>query len=369
MIAWMDRHADRLRAAVRRRRLRERPAPARDPRPWPFRSMPRRRALRIATGALAAMSLVLVVMLTGITVARQDVGHVGVVRNGGPLDKRNIRQVLLPGQRLTWTGWFSQSAHEYPARHVELLYTVTGDPKRGARPSVDVVTVPTRDGVEVGLEATVFFHFVGDGDLELLRRFDSGFGTRRFETYNGRRLKPWEGDDGFAAFMDSVFRPVLENDLRREIGRFRCDQLVASCMLLRHASKLASVGAKPDDSAIINIARVEDAITRSLREDLTRTLEAPYFTDIHFRLSAVRLPSGVQTVINDVHSKYASVSGARAEVSRARYEDERNKILAKTYQQSPALARIHAIRSAPKGATIIINDGEGRTPGLNLGGN
>ena len=90
-----------------------------------------------------------------------------------------------------------------------------------------------------------------------------------------------------------------------------------------------------------------------------------------FRLGselAVRLPSGVQNVIDDVHSKYASVSGARAEVSRARYEDARNKILAKTYQQSPALARIHAIRSAPKGATIIINDGEGRAPGLNLGG-
>jgi len=367
MIARMDRHADRLRAAARRR-LHDRQAPARDPRPWPFRSMPRERALRIATGALAVMALVLVVLFTGITVARQDVGHVGVVRNSGPLDKRNIRQVLLPGQRLTWTGWFSQSPHEYPAKHVELLYTVTSDPKRGARPTVDVVSVPTRDGVEVGLEATIFFHFVGDGDLELLRRFDTGFGTRRFESHDGRRLKPWEGDDGFAAFMDSVFRPVLENDLRREIGRFRCDQLVASCMLLRHASRPTSVGAKVDESAIINIARVEEAITQSLREDLTRTLEAPYFTGIQFRLSAVRLPSGVQAVIDDVHSKYASVSGARAEASRARYEDARNRILGRTYQRNPALARIHAIRSAPKGATIIINDGEGRSPGINLGG-
>ena len=318
--------------------------------------------------ALALMGLVLVVMLTGITVARQDVGHVGVVRNGGPLDRRNIRQILLPGQRLTWTGWFSQSPHQYPASHVELLYTVTSDPKRGARPSVDVVTVPTRDGVQVGLEATIFFHFIGDRDLELLQRFDQGFGTRAFETRDGGRLTPWEGDDGFAAFMDSVFRPVLDNDLRREIGRFRCDQLVASCTLLRHAARPTAVGAHVDESASVNIALVEGRLTRSLREDLARTLEAPYFTGIHFRLSAVRLPGGVQTVIDDVHAKYASVSGARAEVSRARYEDARNKILAKTYQQSPALARIHAIRSAPKGATIIINDGEGRSPGINLGG-
>jgi regulator of protease activity HflC (stomatin/prohibitin superfamily) len=362
----MDGHGERIRAAVRRRPPGGR-GPGRDPRPWPFRSMPRQRALRIATAALALMALVLVVSFSGVTVARQDVGHVGVVRNGGPLDRRNIRQVLLPGQRLTWTGWFSQSPHQYPASHVELLYTVTSDPARGARPSVDVVTVPTRDGVQVGLEATIFFHFIGDRNLSLLKRFDSGLGTRRYDTQGGRRLRPWEGDEGFAALMDSVFRPVLENDLRREIGRFRCDELVASCALLRHASRPAAVGADADNSSSVNISLVEQRLTRSLQEDLTRTLEAPYFFGIHFRLAAVRLPPRVQAVIDDVQAKYASVTGARAEVARARYEDARNKILAATYQRSPALARIHAIRSAPKGATIIINDGEGRSPGLNLG--
>jgi hypothetical protein len=129
------------------------------------------------------------------------------------------------------------------------------------------------------------------------------------------------------------------------------------------------VGADARQSSIVNIALVEERLTRSLQEDLTRTLEAPYFTGIHFRLSSVRLPDGVQKVIDDVQARYGSVSGARADVARARYEDARNKILAKTYQQSPALARIHAIRSAPKGTTIIINDDAGgRTPGLNLGG-
>jgi regulator of protease activity HflC (stomatin/prohibitin superfamily) len=317
---------------------------------------------------LAVMAIVLLVMLTGISVQRQDVGHVGVVRNGGPLDKRDIRQVLMPGQGLKWAGWFSQDPHEYPAAHVELLYTVTSDPKRGARPGVDVVTIPTRDGVQVGLEATIFFHFVGDRDLELLRRFDNGFGTRRFESHDGRRLKPWEGDDGFSAFMDSVFRPVLENDLRREIGRFRCEQLVASCTLLRHPSRPVDVGQTTDDSSNVNIAQIEDRLSRSLRDDLTRTLEAPYIWGMHFRLSSVTLPSGVQEVIDDVQAKYASVSGARADVAKARYEDARNQILADTYQRSPALARIHSIRETPKGSTIIINDGEGKSPGLNLGG-
>ena len=330
--------------------------------------MPRQRALRLASLLIALMAVVLITMLSGVTVSRQDVGHVGVVRNGGPLDRRNIRQILMPGQRLTWTGWFSQDPHQYPASHVELLYTVTSDPKRGARAGVDVVTVPTRDGVRVGLEATVFYHFVGDRDLAALRRFDSGLGTRVYPTPDGKELHPWDGDEGFAALMDSVYRPVLENDLRREIGRFRCEQLVASCTLLRHASRPATVGADATQSSIVNIARVEARITRSLERDLADTLEGPYFWGVHFRLASVTLPPGVQDVIDDVHAKYASVSGARAEASRARYEDARNRILAETYQKSPALARIHAIRSAPKGATIIINDGAGQSPGLNLGG-
>jgi regulator of protease activity HflC (stomatin/prohibitin superfamily) len=330
--------------------------------------MPRDRALRVATAILAVMAIVLVVMLMGITVARQDVGHVGVVRNGGPFDRRNIRQVLMPGQRLTWTGWFSQSAHEYPASHVELLYTVTSDAARGARPGVDVVTVPTRDGVQVGLEATIFFHFIGDRDLELLRRFDSGIGTRAFRTVDGRWLRPWEGEDGLSAFMDSVFRPLLENDLRREIGRFRCEQLVASCTLLRHPSRLSAVGSRVDQSSNVNIARIESRITRSLERELADTLEGGYFWGIHFRLAAVRLPDRVQGVIDDVQAKFAAISGARADVTRARYEDARNRILADTYERSPALAQIHAIRSAPKGTTVIINSDRERSPGLNLGG-
>jgi regulator of protease activity HflC (stomatin/prohibitin superfamily) len=337
-------------------------------RPRGFRSMPRQRALRLGTLALAVMGVLLITMVTGATISRQDVGHVGVVRNGGPFDRRNIRQLLMPAQKLTWTGWFSQDPHEYPSSHVELLYTVTSDPRRGSREGADVVTVPTRDGVRVGLEATIFYHFVGERDPRILRQFDSGLATRRYPTRDGNDLFPWEGDTGFAALMDSVWRPVLENDLRREIGRFRCEQLVASCALLRRATRVSNVGSDPTESSTVNIARVESRITSSLEEDLARTLEAPYFWGIHFRLSAVRLPGTVQSVIDGVHGKYAAVSGSRAEVAAARYEQKRNEILARSYRNSPALARIHAIQAAPKGATIIINDSGTKSPGLNVGG-
>ena len=79
--------------------------------------------------------------------------------------------MLLPGQGLTWIGFFSSAPHQYPAATVNRTYTVTSDPKRGNRPGVDVVTVPTKDGVQVGVEATVFLRFVGESNLDVLSAF------------------------------------------------------------------------------------------------------------------------------------------------------------------------------------------------------
>src|SRR4051812_46804247 len=53
------------RDARRRRPPRGARLAARDPRPWPFRSMPRQRALRVATLVLALMGVALIVLLSG----------------------------------------------------------------------------------------------------------------------------------------------------------------------------------------------------------------------------------------------------------------------------------------------------------------
>src|SRR4051812_31702685 len=107
-------------SAFRRRppaRPRSAPPPRRPrtpaPPPWPLHRLSREAARRAATVALAVMTVLTLFALTGVRFARQQPGYVGVVRNGGPLDDRGIRQILVPGQRLTWTGLFSQGAHQY----------------------------------------------------------------------------------------------------------------------------------------------------------------------------------------------------------------------------------------------------------------
>src|SRR4051812_8676243 len=79
----------------------------RDPRPWPFNRMSQAGARRAATALLALMGLLVLVGVSGLKFARQPLGYVGVVRNGGPLDNRAVRQILQPGSRITYTGLFS----------------------------------------------------------------------------------------------------------------------------------------------------------------------------------------------------------------------------------------------------------------------
>jgi regulator of protease activity HflC (stomatin/prohibitin superfamily) len=292
---------------------------------------------------------------------RQDIGHVGVVRNGGPFDNRSIRQVLEPGSGVTWAGWFSQTPHEYPARSVVLLYTVSGDEARGHRHGVDVVTVPTSDGVQVGIEGTVYYHFVGEQNAALLRKFDKTFGTRTYSDGTTAR-HPYEGDTGFQATVESVFRPVLDNDLRREVGAFQCAELVTACKLVRRVS---STTAPRGSNA--NMALIESRIDKSLEADLAGALGGRFFIDVHVRLSRVTLPEPVQHAVDAVQTSSAQVHVARAQFRQGRYVAARNQELAKVYNESPALANINAIRAAPRQSTVIINTGSRPQPVL-IGG-
>jgi regulator of protease activity HflC (stomatin/prohibitin superfamily) len=326
---------------------------------WALVLMRRRPARRLGTLILALFGIALIVGVSGARYARQNVGYVGVVRNGGPLDTLTFRQILEPGQRLTWIGFFSQAPHQYPSASVSRAYTVTSDARKTNRPGVATVTVPTRDGVQVSLEATVFIRFVGESNPTVLRRFDDAYATRRFPTPSGHELYPWQGNDGFYALLDAVFRPVLAYDIRKELGQFQCAALVASCALV-------SQGANATKVPLANADAIADRIGASVDKDLERTLGQPYFSNIRVRIARVTLPASVQTAIDDAQAKYAAVSGARAELAQARYIAEKNRLLGDSYNKSPALATVEALKAIPKGSTVIVSAG-GKAPSVFAG--
>ena len=314
-----------------------------------------RGAKKLFTLVMAVVGVALIVAASGARVARQDVGYVGVVRNGGPLDARTIRQVLLPGAPLTWIGMFSEKPHQYPAATVSRTYTITGDATKATRPGVDVLTVPTKDGVQVGLEATVFLRFVGESNIPVLEKFDTSYGGRRFTGADGHSLHPWQGDNGFAAWLDVYFRPVLNYDLRRELGTLQCAELVASCSLVSRGSPLATNVPLADADAIAK------RLSKSLEHDMTATIGQPYFRDIRVRISHVTLPKNVQAAVDNAQAQFAAVNSARAELRQARYKAEGNKLIGDSLNRSPGLATIEAMKAIPKGSTVIVAQ-DGKAP-------
>jgi hypothetical protein len=202
---------------------------------------------------------------------RTDGGQIAVIRNGGPLDNRQFRQVVAPGSSLTWTGMFSQT-HPYPGS--QRFYTISANPKMADSGGVDVETVPTSDGVEIGLEATMYFDL--NQDPAVLKPFDNKYGTRTYRDKTGEYHEAWDGDLGWSTFLDAVIRPVISNDLRQEVGNYRCVDLQASCALVQNNGlKPAQVAEVVKGGGTVNntnIARIQEAINKSLKEDFESTL-------------------------------------------------------------------------------------------------
>src|SRR5262249_44733376 len=162
--------------------------------PW-FRFRP---GTAVAVGVVAAIALLFTLIGVFSGFDKTSGGEVGVVRNGGWFSDNRIRQVIPPGSGLTWIGLFS-TVHRYPAQ--QRFYTITADSQRGDRPGVDVVHTPSGDGVEMGIEATIYFTVNIAPDA--IMSFDDKFGTRPFLGADGQLRYAWDGVDGWNGFFDA----------------------------------------------------------------------------------------------------------------------------------------------------------------------
>jgi regulator of protease activity HflC (stomatin/prohibitin superfamily) len=317
-----------------------------------------RRIGLLAVAAVAFLGIGLVVLIGLFDGLRKTTGgEIAVVRNGGPFDDHRIRQTIDPASGLTWIGWWS-SMHKYPAQ--QRFYTITADAGRGDRAGVDVVHTPTSDGVNVGIEGTIYFSL--NLDHAALRSFDDKFGTRKFRGLDGVVRWAYDGDDGWSGFLDQIVRPVIDNDLREQVNNFRCSELVSSCSLVQNNNRRVGVGGGSSNNG--NIAKVQDAINSSLVADLRGTLGGDFFTGIRFNLVRITLPPKVQAAVDDAQAAFAQVTQAQARVQSAKADAEANRIRQHGYQDCPACARIDELKAIPSSVqTYAPGAGFAVTPG------
>ena len=313
---------------------------------------------RAAGLVLAAFALAIVVDLAK-EAATPDPGQIGVVRNGKAwfwppdwFDNHNIRQVIAPGAGTTWTGLGSQT-HWYPADTVQRNYAITSNPTLAASTGVDVVEVPTNDGVRVGLEGTFYFTTSFNGSRSggaVAKSFDDRFGVRQFRANGSTDSRyPWDGRDGWVAFLDQVIRPIIDNDLRQSIATVTCAELVSSCALV-HQQSLSAIQGRDNNA---NIQKVQNAINASLKDDVRSTLGGDYFSNIQFRLSRVALPGPIQSQIDNAQAQFASVGSAQAKVLQATLEAKANEERQNGYRGCPACAQIDELKAIPPNVTTF----------------
>lgn len=299
---------------------------------------------------VAAVALFAVVLPTARSaVLKTAGGEIAVVRNGGPLDNNRIRQIVPPASGLTWVGLYSV-AHRYPAQ--QRFYTITSDSGRGDRTGVDVEFDPTSDGVEIGIEGTVYFSL--DTSPAVLRQFDDKFGTRKYRGLDGAFRYPWEDEAGWSTFLDQIVRPVISNDLREEIGSYRCAELLASCALVQNSGLTAGSGQVfKSGQGNVTISKIQDAINASLADDLKQTLGGPFIGGVRFNLAKITLPTAVQSAIDKAQAAFATVTEAQAKVQQAKAEADANAQRQRGYQACPACAQIDTLKAIPPNVTTF----------------
>lgn len=309
-------------------------------------------------GGAAVFFLVCILLVGGCGAIKglesPDAGKIGVVRNGGPIDKKDIREVLPPGSGLSYTGMWSNT-HYYPSNQRNYIIAANGQDTPGA----DEFKTPTRDSVNVGVDAQIYFTL--NTDEKVLRDFDNKYGTRT-NPLGKNRYYPWEDDKGWDAALASYLKPVIHNALREEIAQFNCTELNAQCALLKtNSENIKSVSA---DDTNVNFTRIQDALKESLNKDLEQTLGGEYFEVQKVNLTGIKLPGASQEAVDIANAAKAEVSTERYKAQQAKYKAQATLAQAKANRANPWNG-LRDVCAASE--NCIINMGGGQ--GLNLGFN
>lgn len=334
----------------------------------------------------AVLAIVLIVGFCFFIGALESINRTGpttvaVIHNGGPFDTHDIRETRGPNSGFKISGIASE-ARDYKAGNENRYYKVSSDPSLGDQSGSDFIKVPTKDGVNVELDAQITFRtdFTNQsgevtpcneevecsGFQYLVEKFDTAYGNRDFTSKTGDNHKVWDGESGWNAFLDSIFRPVVENAFREQIGSVNCADLVSSCALVQSSVEGAEANVKftPKDTQA-NFENIQNAVQEKIESGVRSALGSEYLTGFKVQLTHVTLPRQVQDAIDAAQSNFAQISEARAQKEQAQYKAEANEIISKSLKSNPELTYLKAVEALKNStATIILGE---PNMGLNIG--
>jgi len=306
--------------------------------------------LKVYVFGTIAVVLGLILLIGGCAAATSFKGvessEICVVKQGGPFDGRDVKEVRQPAEGPKFIGPFN-SQHCFPSN--ERSYTFSTNPEEADAKAVDVFHTPTLDAVEVYIAGQARFRLTTDPDL--VEKFYRSYGNR---TYDGKNA--YDGGDGWSNFLEQVFRPQLQNALRDAIGTYKCVELKNTCQYVQNTEAVTE-GKVEEVNSSQNLAEVEKQVAEQLRNNIESSLGDKYFEAIRFNITGVEFDDKVEAQVIEAQTKRTQVANARLEAERATEEAQGRtavakenakaiKVKASSYKSNPAQAdidKLHAL--------------------------
>lgn len=235
-----------------------------------------------------------------------DSGEICVVREGGPFDGRNVKEVRQPGSGPKPIGAFNKQD----------CLPVT---ERDLTEEVEQITVPSRDGVDIVVNGQALFRLTTAEDKA--KDFYLKFGRRKWEGHD------LSSEEGWRAFLKVRMIPILQDTLRQTIGTYDCIQLRNTCVYVLEADKLADeeTGQEVQDKAkeVNNtqiIQEAQDDITKLFQQKLNEGLGGEFFEGVRFQNLKPDFTSSIADRVRAAQGKRAEVATTRLEAQRKKAE-------------------------------------------------
>jgi regulator of protease activity HflC (stomatin/prohibitin superfamily) len=299
----------------------------------------RRRKLLVKTVAIGAVVLL---AMTGVLIwvfnsyGRVEPGFVGLVRNGGPFDNRDVIRVITPADGRVNIG-FASTISEYPTtdRYDNMIPGVYGaDPAQGDDLNNDAYRTRTKDGYDIGVKGQ-WRYTLNTADPQVLEAFDATYGTRSYAVPGtDERVRVSDGDQGMAVFIGGQLRPVQEEAVRQALGSTTGAQLDPSLGLLTQTSadpaEIAKANANlanaTDSSGTFttisdNVSKVAQLrINQQLGAKVTSDADAndpskAYILNVRYTLQGISLSPDTAEKVQGVRDSIANLAKANADAA------------------------------------------------------
>jgi regulator of protease activity HflC (stomatin/prohibitin superfamily) len=294
-----------------------------------------------SVGLLAVLGLVgLFVVIGGaawlFSIKGTDAGQICVVREGGPFDGRDIKEVRQPGEGPKPIGAFNKQDC-LPITERDSTDVIEGDQ-----------TFPTRDSVQVIVDGQALYQLTSDP--QKAEKFYRGYGRRK---WGGEEIST---DQGWLNFQRQRLAPVILDAQREVIGEYGCNALNNLCQYVQNPeAAVQRTGAQAGADTTQNLTEAQRKLADKIREKLRAAFRDEYFENVRYQNLRIRFEPEVQSRITEAQSLRTQAANAKLEADRERAKakgEADRKVEVAEGERRAAFQQARAYRLNPNQAQI-----------------